>query len=122
MKYCGEQGCKQLIAHGYYCSSHARKKRKPSKGKTYKHANKQLYNTAAWKALSDFVYERDKGCCQRCGKFVHGRRAHRHHVIPVSKAPELALVSSNIKLLCSVCHPIEEEEAKGNRVPDYFNI
>ena len=117
MKYCGEQGCTNLIAKGFYCLDHRRRRKKT---KRYKHDNKSLYNSAVWKRLTSYVYERDKGCCQRCGKFVHGRDAHNHHIIPVADAPHLKLEPSNIKLLCSKCHVIEEQELRDKSVPDYF--
>lgn len=118
MKYCGEQGCTKLISTGRYCLDHRRRKRKPRK--SYKHDNKSLYNSAVWKRLVAFVYERDKGCCQRCGKFVHGKDAHSHHIIPVVKAPHLKLNPDNIKLLCSKCHVIEENKSEQKEIPSYF--
>lgn len=117
MKYCGEQGCRNLINTGRYCQEHRRRRRKNN---TYKHNNKSLYNSAAWKRVSDYVYERDGGCCQRCGKFVYGRDAHRHHIVPVAADPSLKLEPDNIKLLCSKCHVIEENELKQEVIPSYF--
>lgn len=117
MKYCGEQGCKTLIAKGRYCEDHRRRSKRKN---NYKHNNKSLYNSAVWKRLVEYVYERDKGCCQRCGKFVHGRDAHSHHIIPVVKAPHLRLSPDNIKLLCSKCHVIEEREIEERNIPSYF--
>lgn len=106
MRYCGEQGCKTLIAKGRYCADHKRKKKK----KVVYSKNKSFYNSQAWKDLADYVYQRDKGCCQRCGKFVFGKQAHRHHIVPVQVDPSLKLDADNIKLLCNECHPIVEEE------------
>ncbi|MGP4038342.1 HNH endonuclease [Gracilibacillus sp. D59] len=107
MRYCGEQGCKKLISSGRYCEDHKRKKKRSN---NYKHSNKSLYNSSAWKQVADYVYERDRGCCQRCDKFVFGKQAHKHHIIPVKIRPDLKLDPDNIKLLCNKCHPIEEEE------------
>lgn len=115
MKYCAEQGCNTLIEKHLYCDAH---KRKPKR--TYKHANKSLYNSSAWKQVSDYVYERDKGLCQRCGKFVHGRAAHRHHIVPARDNIRLALDADNIILLCNVCHPIVERGEEHHGVPHYF--
>ncbi|MFD2628737.1 HNH endonuclease [Oceanobacillus kapialis] len=115
MRYCGEQGCKNLISKGRYCADH---KRKSKRTNNYRHKNKSLYNTQAWKDLTAYVYERDKGCCQRCGKFVFGKKAHSHHVIPVKIRPDLRLVADNVKLLCNVCHPIVEEETMEKYFPE----
>lgn len=120
MKYCGEQGCTILISKGKYCEDHRRRSKLPKK--KYKHDNKSLYNSAVWKRTSDYVYERDKGCCQRCGKFVFGRDAHRHHIIPVAVDPSLKLDPDNIKLLCGKCHVIEENEEEENKIPSYFEV
>lgn len=106
MKYCAEQGCKNLISSGRYCENHKRRK----KEKTVYSKNKSFYRTQAWKDLVSFVYERDKGCCQRCGKFVFGKQAHAHHIVPIQIDPSLKLNPDNIMLLCSKCHPIVEQE------------
>lgn len=106
MKYCSEQGCKELIQAGRYCSSHKRRVRK----KAWHSNNKSFYRTQAWRDLRDFVYERDGGCCNRCGKFVFGREAHAHHVIPIRVNARKKLDADNIVILCNVCHPIVEDE------------
>jgi 5-methylcytosine-specific restriction enzyme A len=113
MKYCGEQGCKNLISSGRYCPDHRRKK----KEKVVYSKNKSFYRTQAWQDLRSFVYERDKGCCQRCDKFVFGKQAHAHHIVPVQIKPSLKLDSDNIMLLCNKCHPIVEEETMEKYFP-----
>jgi 5-methylcytosine-specific restriction enzyme A len=113
MKYCGEQGCKNLISSGRYCADHRRKK----KEKVVYSKNKSFYRTQGWRDLRSFVYERDKGCCQRCGKFVFGKQAHAHHVVPVQIKPSLKLDADNIMLLCNKCHPIVEEETMEKYFP-----
>ena len=117
MKYCGEQGCTNLISTGFYCADHRRRRKKP---KRYKHDNKSLYNSGVWKRLTAFIYEDRKGKCERCGKFVFGKDAHNHHVIPVREAPHLKLDPNNIRLLCGKCHVIEENEIETKNVPSYF--
>lgn len=107
MKYCHEQGCKQLIPSGRYCDQHKRRRKK----KAWQSKNNSFYRLQAWKNLKAYCYERDKGCCQRCGKFVFGKQAHAHHIVPIRVNPKLKLVADNIKTLCDVCHPIEEDEA-----------
>ncbi len=106
MKYCGEQGCKTLVSSGRYCENHKRKK----KDKPVYSKNKSFYRTRVWKDLKDECYERDKGCCRRCGKFIFGKRAHGHHIEPIDQRPDLKLDPDNIMTLCSKCHPIVEAE------------
>jgi 5-methylcytosine-specific restriction enzyme A len=107
MKYCGEQGCKTLISSGRYCANHKRKQKK----KVVYSKNKSFYRTRAWKDLKLFCYQRDRGCCQRCKKFVFGQRAHHHHIVPIQIDPSLKLDADNVMTLCSKCHPIVEAEA-----------
>lgn len=132
MRYCMEQGCRTFTDDGHYCGEHkrgtAKKKagrqepsnQEASQAKPYVHSNKSLYNSAVWKRLTAYVYERDRGKCQRCFKFVHGKVAHTHHVIPVEVDRDLELDPANLKLLCASCHPIEERELNLKKVPDYF--
>lgn len=107
MRYCAEQGCKTLISSGRYCEDHKRrKKEKPVYSK-----NKSFYHSQAWHDLRAYVYQRDKGCCVRCGRFVFGKRAHAHHIIPINVRPDLKLDPDNVVIVCDVCHPILEQEA-----------
>lgn len=125
MKYCEFDGCRNRIEKGRYCEDHSfskKRKRKHQKRKEiYHHEHKSFYNSQAWKALGEFVYEREDGCCQRCGRFVFGRQAHRHHVVPIKKNPHLKLEPNNIRLLCPKCHIIEENDEKEKAVyASYF--
>ncbi|PEC57578.1 HNH endonuclease, partial [Bacillus wiedmannii] len=105
MKYCDFNGCYNKISKGRYCEEHKRNKprKKKDKKNIYHHENKPFYRTDAWKFVRSKVYEREKGCCQRCGQFVFGRRAHVHHVIPIKEDPTLKLEENNLRLLCPVC-------------------
>lgn len=126
MKYCAYDGCNNKIEKSSYCEEHAAsKKYKRSKRKQietpYHHENKSFYRTKEWKAVADFVYEREGGRCQRCQKFVFGRQAHRHHVVTIKKNSMLKLDPNNIRLLCPKCHVIEENEEDDKKVyPSYF--
>jgi len=125
MKYCEFNGCTNKIAKGAYCDEHKRSKKSAAKSKKqkdiYHHENKSFYKTDGWKTTRDFVYERDGGCCQRCGKFVFGRSAHVHHKIPIKKNPLLRLDLNNLMLLCPKCHIKEENEVGEKKVfPTYF--
>lgn len=104
MKYCQFDGCTNKIAKGIYCTEHKRssksRKKKQQAKTVYHHENKPFYRMQAWKDVADFVYEREGGHCQRCGRFVFGKLAHRHHVIPIKKNKLLSLDTNNIRLLC----------------------
>lgn len=104
MRYCAEQGCRNLISHGRYCEGH---KRKQKKHVVYS-KNKSFYRTQAWQDLRAYVYQRDKGCCQNCGKFVFGKQAHCDHIIPIWKDPSKKLDPDNVRLLCPKCHTLLE--------------
>lgn len=119
MKYCAEQGCRNLISKGRYCSDHRRRPRKRKSRYKYQHKNKSFYNSAVWRRTREYIYERDKGCCQRCGKFVFGRDAHVHHIVPIQEDESMKLEPTNLKLLCKDCHMIEENEVKEVVEPNY---
>lgn len=123
MKYCQFNGCTNKVNKGAYCDDHRRVS--PSKKKVkniYHHKNKSFYQSDPWKDLRSDVYEREKGKCQRCGKFVFGRTAHCHHVIAIKDNPLLKLEINNIMLLCPKCHVIVENEEKPKKVfASYFN-
>lgn len=126
-KYCDFNGCTNKISHGKYCEEHQRsaksKRARRKKKDIYHHDNKPFYRTEAWKSVSDYVYEREHGCCQRCGKFIFGRQAHRHHIVPIKDDKTLALDPNNIMLLCPQCHVIVENEDKDKKdkvYPSYF--
>ncbi|WP_394898643.1 HNH endonuclease [Enterococcus gallinarum] len=122
MKYCGFDGCQVKIERGTYCKEHAPRRKAKAKKSAYHHENKSFYRTQAWKEVSDFVYEREGGRCQRCGRFVFGKQAHRHHVVPIKKNDLLKLDPNNIRLLCPKCHVIEENETDEKKIfPSYFN-
>lgn len=126
MKYCQFEGCTSKIAKGVYCEEHKRssksRKAKAKKKDIYHHENKPFYRSQAWKDMRNFVYQREGGCCQRCGKFVFGRKAHIHHVIPIKDNALLKLDPNNLMLLCSKCHPIVENETEQKNIyPSYFD-
>ena len=122
MRYCQFEGCSNTTERGAYCSEHARSSRKKKKqGNVYHHENKSFYRTPEWRDMREVIYERDRGCCKRCGKFVFGRKAHVHHIVPIKNNPLLKLDPNNLILLCSECHPIVEQETETKKVfPSYF--
>lgn len=122
MKYCDFNGCTNKIDRGKYCHEHKPKRRRKKKESIYKHENKPFYRTDAWKSMRKFVYERERGKCQRCRKFVFGRNAHVHHVVPIKEDYTLKLEPKNLRLLCRYCHMIEENEENKKKVfPSYFD-
>lgn len=121
MKYCAQDGCETRIERGRYCEKHTSRRKAKSKKSVYHHENKPFYRTQAWKDMRAFIYEREGGCCQRCGSFVFGRRAHVHHRVPIKKNKLLQLEPNNLMLLCPKCHMILENEEKEEKVfPKYF--
>lgn len=123
MRYCQFDGCSNKVAKGTYCSEHSgRRKKNRNKIDVYHHENKPFYRTGEWKRTRQVIYERERGCCQRCGRFIFGRNAHVHHIIPIKDNEQLKLDLNNLMLLCSKCHPIVENETEKKKVfPSYFN-
>ena len=124
IKYCEFNGCTNKIAKGAYCEDHKRKKkaRKSKEKKSiYHHENKPFYRTQSWQDMRSYIYERERGCCQVCGKFVFGKRAQVHHIIPIKDNKLLSLEENNLMLLCPQCHVIEENKEKKKVFPSYFN-
>ena len=123
MKYCDFNGCGNKIERGAYCDEHKRKrrKRKQANKDIYHSENKPFYRSDPWQFMRSQVYERERGLCQRCKSFVFGRRAHVHHVVPISRDVTLKLEPNNLRLLCPKCHIIEENEGEKKVFPSYFN-
>ncbi len=123
MKYCQFNGCTNKVEKGAYCLDHVVTRRSKKRKDIYHHENKSFYVTDAWQDVRADVYEREKGKCQRCHKFVFGKTAHCHHIIPIKKNPTLKLDVNNIMLLCPKCHAIVENEEKTKKVfASYFQI
>lgn len=121
MKYCEFNGCTEKIEKGAYCKDHKPSRKTIKKKDIYHHDNKSFYNTDAWKSVRAEVYEQAKGKCTRCHKFVYGRHAHCHHIVPIKKNPALKLDINNIMLVCPQCHSIVENEENTKKVfPSYF--
>jgi 5-methylcytosine-specific restriction endonuclease McrA len=55
-----------------------------------------------WREIRQFVYERDGGLCQYCGKVVRLDECHIHHVLELSENGSNH--PSNLKTLCKDCH------------------
>ena len=121
MKYCDFNGCPNKIDRGKYCEDHTRSIPKQRNKSIYHSTNKPFYNSDAWKALRSEVYQREKGCCQRCKRFVFGKQAQCHHMVPIRKNSILKLDPNNIRLRCPECHMIEENsDEQGKVFANYF--
>ncbi|KYG92362.1 endonuclease [[Bacillus] sp. KCTC 13219] len=122
MKYCDFNGCPNKIKRGKYCDEHGRSEQSKKRKSIYHNSNKTFYNSQSWKDMRAFIYEREKGCCQRCGRFVFGKQAQVHHIVTIKKNPLLKLEPNNLRLLCPTCHMIEENTDETKSVfANYFS-
>lgn len=55
-----------------------------------------------WRPLKQYVYERDKGICQKCKKQFKYEDTHCHHVLELSEGGTNH--PSNLKTVCVPCH------------------
>lgn len=64
-----------------------------------------FYDSRAWLELRYEVIRKSDGRCSCCGvKPTKDNPIHVDHVKPRSKFPELALVESNLQVLCRACN------------------
>ena len=90
-----------------------RKKRNHEHRPTQK---RSVYKTEAWKRLRYEVLTEQKSTCQLCGATpLDGVRMNLDHIYPLNSHPHLALVKSNLRVLCSSCN-----WGKGGRNPDDY--
>lgn len=76
-----------------------------------------FYGTAAWKAARLACLKRARFRCAWCGDPVHGRgKARVDHIVPMRERPDLALVGSNLRALCTGCDARRHAE-KGGALP-----
>ena len=82
-----------------------------------RHAKRSsVYKTEAWKRLRYEVLTEQKSTCQLCGATpLDGVRMNVDHIYPLNSHPHLALVKSNLRVLCSSCN-----WGKGGRNPDDY--
>lgn len=89
---------------------------------------RSFYASKEWRQTREFIFQRDKGLCVRCGRpgeIVH----HKIHLTPENiDDPTVTLNEDNLELLCRDCHgvehttdlPIDESlmwDEEGNLVP-----
>lgn len=63
---------------------------------------KRLDREAAYQKACKVVDGRDEGRCRACGKVVPVGQRHHHHLVPRSKGRDDS--TSNVVLLCGLCH------------------
>lgn len=64
-----------------------------------------FHKSPEWLALRYRVLKRSNGCCQLCGSRGGSENPIQcDHIKPRSTHPELALVESNIQVLCKFCN------------------
>lgn len=70
-----------------------------------KKAKKAFQQSGEWAKVRYKALKRDGGRCLLCGRTAKdGVGIHVDHIKPKSKYPELALVLSNLQVLCSECN------------------
>ena len=65
------------------------------------------------KPLKQRIKQRDSKTCLCCGRKFENH-LEVHHIMPVSKYPELATVPENLASLCQQCHAKYHEMYKNN--------
>ena len=64
-----------------------------------------FYRSKGWRRARGAVLARDGARCCKCGRTAHEvSRLDVDHIIPRATAPHLALVLSNLQVLCEPCH------------------
>lgn len=73
--------------------------------KTYRERSEEFLKSRAWKELRYTVLKERGAVCECCGASAKtGAVIHVDHVKPRFKFPELALVKSNLQVLCEDCN------------------
>lgn len=66
---------------------------------------KEFWESPEWLKLRYAVLQKQGAQCQCCGSTAaDGTRMHVDHILPRSKFPKLALVESNLQVLCEQCN------------------
>lgn len=68
-------------------------------------ADDLFYESREWLDLRYMVLQKSGGSCQLCGcRATEDNPLHVDHIQPRSKRPKLALVESNLQVLCKSCN------------------
>lgn len=73
------------------------------------------YRSPEWGKLKLVVLRRDKYTCQNCGQLCLGKKKNGHspvvdHIEAVKKRPDLAMMASNLQVLCRACDNAKHAE------------
>ena len=79
-----------------------------------------LYNTKKWQRMRKYVWQRDKGLCQRClknGIIKQGEAVH--HIVAITPDnvydENISLNPDNLVTLCRECHEAMHKKALDRR-------
>ena len=64
----------------------------------------KFYRSKGWRRARMAVLARDGARCRRCGATRATARIDVDHIVPRNVAPWLALVLTNLQVLCESCH------------------
>lgn len=81
---------------------------------------KSFYYTTEWHIARAHVLRRDNWTCQNCRHYGKNEK-HKlrvDHIKPVETHPELKLVESNLRTLCSACDNARHSTKRGGRALD----
>ena len=78
---------------------------------------RKVRTSQAVKTAKATVKSRD-GCCQACGEM--DKILEVHHILPVSKYPEMAADWSNMITLCQSCHRKYHDKYSGSEGAESF--
>lgn len=94
---------KEFCKHFKICGVHiyvssVRMKRRRSVDEKLRNRRKELQRKKR------YLYVKNGGCCDVCGKRLPLDGLELHHVVPLSENPRLAFSTKNLMLLCHGCH------------------
>lgn len=82
----------------YFYVSSVRMRRRRSVDEKVRNGRKELQRKKR------YLYVKNGGCCDVCGKRLPLDGLELHHVVPLSENPSLAFSTKNLLLLCHGCH------------------
>lgn len=72
--------------------------------KRYQQMRPTVTTTKNYGDIKSKIYKRQRGICPQCGQPFDYEHMEAHHLLPVSRFPELAIKRKNIVMLCPRCH------------------
>lgn len=89
------------------CRKIAKARRKAAFGKVPKKKKRKIdfYDSDAWRMVRYRAIKRAQGACEACGATANkGNPLHVDHIKPRALFPQLALIESNLQVLCRDCN------------------